>query len=271
MKSYLPLNKAFFSLSSNAFLNDSILRWDNERSVYETDTLIFRTRFISLVLESLRKDFDLIIKRAAKQKKFSFYENGIVLIKKFMDDIIRFIFVMVNTDVERYKNTILNMHSICSYKTYKKEEQEEWMNTLNGKVNFIRNSMNSSLLEKKFFNDDNAIYEIMTLAYMLATEEYTDEEFIKFKYVKNATKEHDLILLIEALGKAILKHNKKSKYPIMFRSFVLARPNVHTEHYIESRENKAVQIGLLALYYTKFVINYDITNNFIDEMLRKGI
>ena len=119
--------------------------------------------------------------------------------------------------------------------------------------------------------DDNAIYEIMTLSYMLATEEYIDDSFIKFKYIKNATKEHDLILLIEALGKAILKHNKKSKYPIMFRSFVLARPNVHTEHYIESRENKAVQMGLLALYYTKFVINYDITNNFIDEMLRKGI
>ena len=60
------------------------------------------------------------------------------------------------------------------------------------------------------------------------------------------------------------------KYSIMFKAFIESRPKIITEYHKEVNENACVKIGVLALEFTKFVMNDKNVDKFITKILRKG-
>lgn len=258
------------STDSEEFTALSVLNWDGDKTVYNTDSLIFRCRFISLVLSQLLGRTDKIVKREVKDnyKKHSTSEREIMMTKKFINDVIRFVKIMIVSDAP-YKNIILKMHEYISYGR-KKYDHQELKKLLNGHILNTRSGIKKELLFKRFMDDDLLIYNILKISFMLTTNHTNVDVVPKFKYIEGATVKHDLIKLIEELGVKIIKTGDK-KYAPMFRAFVEARPAVYTEYREEAKENYSIHIGLLAIAYTEFVFNDDDMSKFISEVMKKGI
>lgn len=254
------------------FTDQSILNWQDTKSKYEPDSLIFKCRYLTLVLSQLLGRLESVTYRESVKRykhRHSRSERRIMLTKDVMNYILKFALIMINND-QSYKNIILKMHEYVSY-TKNKVEHLELRNTLNGHVLNLRRGMAKSSINERFMSDDLAIYNILKISYMLATNKTNLDVIPNFEYIEGATVKHDLIKLIEELGSRIIQNTRDKKYAPMFKAFIEARPSVWSQYYKESSENYAIQIGLLALAYTKFVLNDGGTDKFIDTMMKKGI
>lgn len=255
----------------SCFTSSSILKWSNQKSNYRTDSLIFRCRYLTLILTQLMGQIELVShKEVANRYKYkhSKTERQIMVTKDVMNYIIKFILIMISPE-QSYQNIILKMHEYVSY-TKKNVKHNELRNVLNKHVLTIRKCMKEDLLTERFMSDDLAIYNILKVSYMLATNKTNLDVIPNFKYIEGATVKHNLIKLIEELGDQIIHNTKDRKYSPMFRAFIEARPSVWSQFYKESKDNYAIQVGLLALSYTKFVLNDKTLDKFIDDMMKKG-
>lgn len=255
----------------SCFTDESILNWRDDISKYDSNSLIFRCRFVSLVLSQLMGRFDSITIREAYYRykyKHSRSERRIMISKDVMNYLVKFTLLMIKEDA-KYQNIILKLHEYTSY-TKKNVDYSELRNTLNMHVLNVRRGMQSDLLTDRFMSDDLAIYNILKVAYMLATNKTNLDVLPNFKHIEGATVKHNLIMLIEELGSQIIKNTKDKKYPPMFKAFIEARPLIWSQFYRESQSNYAIQIGLVALAYAKFVFDDMIIDDFIDEMMKKG-
>lgn len=254
------------------FTYSSILNWDNYKEKYNTDSLIFRCRYLTLVISQLMGQIDKVTYLEVNNKyrhNHSKDERRIILTKDILNDTLKFILIMINID-SKYQNIILKMHEHVSY-TKKSVKHRELRNLLNGHVLNVRKGMKESIFEERFMSDDLAIYNTLKIAYMLATNKTNIDVLPNFKYIEGATVKHDLIKLIEELGSEIIKNTKDKKYSPMFLAFIDARPSIWSEFYNESKDNYAIQIGLLALGYTRFVYDDEDLEKFVTKMLKKGI
>ena len=123
----------------------------------------------------------------------------------------------------------------------------------------------------RFFDDDMSIFNILKISYMLSTGKTNLDCIPGFMYIENATIKHDLIKLIEALGIEVVKARKMTKMTPMFTAFLVSKPLVYTQYNDEINRNFALKMGFMALAYTKFVLDDQSMNKFIDEMMKKGI
>jgi len=255
------------------FTEESLLDWNNQKTTYNDNSMIFRCRFITLVLMSMLGKVDKIIELEVNNKK-KFYlhsrdEQKILITKKLIEDCVRFVNVVSNTSIS-HQNIILRMHEHTSY-TKKKVKHQSLRNLLNGHVLNTRHSMNIDPITKRFAEDDMTIYNVLKISFMLATNSTDLKAIPNFKYIEHATVKHDLGKLIEELGREILIYSKGRKYGPMFKAYVDARPRVYTQFHKECNDNFAFRVGVLALKYTNFVCNDKTIKRFINEMLKKGI
>lgn len=260
------------SVKHPLFTYSSILDWENKSDVYNTDSLIFRCRYLTLVISQLMGKIDDVTEREVYNKykyRHSKDEKRIILTRDIMNDIIRFILLMINID-SSYQNIILKIHEHLSY-TKKNLKHRELRNLLNGHVINTRNGMKENMISERFMDDDLAIYNILKIAYMLSTNKTNVKVIPKFKYIEGATVKHDLLKLIEELGFQIVYGSNNKKFSPMFKAFIESRPSVWTQFYEESEKNYAVKIGLLSLAYAKFVLDDYSIDKFIDNMMKKGI
>lgn len=255
------------------FTEFSVLEWQDMKTTYNTDSLIFRCRYLTLVLGQIMGNLSKITELEVYEKRKMFRHSGdeqrILLLKDIMEKTIRFVNIILTPNTS-YQNIILLMQEHVSY-TKRKVKHEELRNLINGHVIETRNNMKTDPITGRFLTDDMCIYNVLKIAYMLATNKTNVDTLPKFKYIEGATVKHDLVLLIEELGAQILSNIKGKKYAPMFGAFVEARPIVWTEFYKETQENFAIRIGILSLAYTKFVFNDKTMSKFIDEMMLKGI
>lgn len=253
------------------FTSESILEWDDHKTKYKTNSLIFRCRYSTLVLSKLIGKISRVTSLECEKKykyKHSKDERRILLTKNVASDALLFTKLLMNTE-SSYQNIILKIHEHISY-TKKGVDHVKLRKMLNKHVLEIRSCMQKNIVTGRFFTDDLAISHILNISYMLATNKTNIEELPKFKYIENATVEHDLIKLIEELGCVILDNGSGGKFSPMFRAFIESRPSISTEYHKESNENFMLRIGLLAIGYAGFVINDKVVDKFILKMMRKG-
>lgn len=255
------------------FTDESYLDWYDDKTCYDTDSLMFRCRFISFVLEKMLGRIKTIAEREVKVRynlKHSLYEKEIIVMRDIYEDIIRFTLLMINTG-NVYENSILRMTEHVNY-GYKRFDHRELQSILNSHVLTLRNGMERDKITfERFFDDDMGIFNILKISYMLSTGKTNVKCLPEFIYIENATVKHDLIKLIEALGEEVVKARKLCKMTPMFAAFLIAKPAVFTQYNKEIKKSYPLKMGFMALAYTKFVIDSKTMNKFINEMMKKGI
>lgn len=256
------------NVNDKEFTDLSFLNWGDTMSTYYTDSLEFKLRFLTYILSRFLGRMSNTTERKVGTGyicNHSMEEQRILFSNEIMKDIHIFINCIIEGD---YQNIILKMHSNLSY-TKKNLKHKKLCKRLNSMILDTRKNMKHPLFGKAFFDDDIIINNLLQISYILVTNDYEGNHGVpNFKKIEGATKQHDLILLIEKLGKCIIL--SKYNYSIMFKAFIEARPKVLTEYYEEVNENSCIKIGVLALEFTKFVMNDKNVNKFINNMLKKG-
>jgi hypothetical protein len=253
------------------FTDLSFLDW-TKKTLYNTDSLKFRCRFLTLVITQLIGKIDKITEQEVETKRGFFHhskdEQRIMITKDIVLDTFKLVRCMLTPD-NSYKNIILKVTEHVSY-TKKKYDHNKLKNLINGHIVQLRNNMKKDPLTGRFLTDDMAIYSILKIAYMLTTSKTNLGTLPRFKYIEKATVKHDLSKLIEELGAQIIRNNGEKMSP-MFTAFKEARPSIWTQFHEKANKNLALKTGITALEYAKFVINDRTIDKFINEMKKAGI
>ena len=255
------------STESPEFCEDSLLFMDTKYRTFDTDTIVFRCRFVSFVLESLMNNFKKIIKNQVVDEKHSQDEKAVVCVYNNMKYATRFSSVIIGC--KEYRNILLKMHEIISYK-YSNKNQDYLKNYLVNEIMLCIDSMKSTVFTERFYSDDMCVYSLLRIAYMLATNDTKCKGLPNFKHIEGATFDHDMIKLIEKLGREIHKTNGAGKYPAMFLAFLKSRPKIYNQFTKESKENYFISVGIVALGYAAFVMNDKNIDNAVEKILSKG-
>ena len=251
------------------FTKASKLRW-GYKDVYNTDSVIFRLRFCTLILTRLLGRIGDVTKYEVYRKdkaKHSFDESRILKTNEVLSDVTRFVNIMISPG-NSYQNIILLMNEHVAH-TFKKVNQKKLRKILNGHILEIKKAVKKDpLTRKRFASDDMVIWFLLKIAYMLGTNDIDLGDITNFKYLENKTRHDDMKKHIEKLGSLILREGKY-KSP-MFQAFCEARPSIKTKFHEECKDNVALRTGVLALGYTKFVMNDRFFDKFVDDLLQSS-
>ena len=116
------------------------------------------------------------------------------------------------------------------------------------------------------YPDDQAIYTLMRLAYMLSTRSTNFRGLPTFEDLQGATVKHDLVRVIRKLGETIIDTMKYKKRPVMYRAFNLASPKIMSNYSIDI-DDSDLAVGIRALAYTDFIIHDKKVHKFITKMI----
>lgn len=265
--STIVLNGLRVNPNGREFTEISNLNWEREGK-YKTSSLMFKARFLTCVLSSFLGRIEKISDRKADDKHFkhSYDENRIIMTTEILDDITRIVKVMSSGN--NYGNIIMKVFHHLSY-SKKKYNHEKLKKRLYAQVMDVKKNMKSSVFNDKYMDDDLCINNILQISYILATGDYEGNHGTpNFREIEGATVKHDLIKLIEKLGKEIIKRDGRKHSP-MFRAFVNASPLIVTK-YGKEAEKLTVTMGIYAIEFTRFFMCDKDVSKFIDGMLRKG-
>ena len=255
------------NVNDEQFQEFSQLNWDNKERTYWTDGTIFKSRFLTGILSRFMGRLSVTGKRKIGNGYICSHsrdEQTILYTNEVMRDCYKFINCLYN---DNYKNIILKMHMHLSY-TSKNIKRKKLYYRLNSMVIDTRKNLRHTFFKKPFLDDDICINNLLQIAYILATDDYEGNNGVpKFKKIEGATRYHDLSLLIENMGKRIIMN--ENKYSVMFKAFVNARPKIYCE-FKDVNDNACLRMGVIALEYTKFVMNDKNSDKFIREMLKGG-
>ena len=259
-----------------AFRAESLLEWDNHKQNYETDSLKFRCRLATCISTRLIGRMDKITKREAIERKgykHSIDEAQIVITKEIQEDTMRLTRLLINPG-NSFVNSFLKMNEHMFYSKRKIRDRVKLRSRIKTLTKGITFGLKSNPFTERLYSDDLAIHEILELSYLLSTSDLKGVKHAipNFKYVENATVDHDLFRLIEVLAESILKNCKGdiTKVSPMFKAFMNARPKIITSYYKEARDNVNIRMGLYALEMAKFCMDDKNTNKFVSKMMRKG-
>lgn len=258
-------------MNDEEFSYFSLLNWDGPDVKYENTDLLFRCRFISLVLSQLIGRTKNIIERMMKEKyhyKHSQSEKAITIGKKYISDVVQFVRLMIHPRAY-FQNMILLIHEYVSFGR-KNVEHMKLRNLLNGHMINTREGVKKDFFTKRYLSDDLVIYNVLKMSYMIATNKTNVEVIPKFKHIEGATVKHDLMLLVEELGIQIIRNTKK-KYAPMFRAYLEASPLIYNFYGRDCTDNYAIRIGLIAIDYCKFICDDENLQKLISEMVKRGI
>ena len=265
------------------FTDLSDLKWDSDEK-YNKSSEMFRYRFITIVLYKLLGNIGIIaeniIKNGPENKRHSVDEQSIIIIKEIFENILTFTKIIIDGSVN-YGNIILKINEYLSYIDDKKENTKKYNIEINKTSIELRNNisyaeLNSNMVYGLFTPtetgnlDDIIIYNILKLCTYFSIRTTSDKYVPDFKYIKNSTRYHDLIKLIQEIGENVLRKTN-GVYPPLLYSFVNASPKVKSEYNTEAYENESVRVGLLLLEFVDFILDTTKASNFIKEMKRKGM
>jgi hypothetical protein len=259
----LSLEKKIKFIETDEFLNSS--RLDYFEYMYPQDTYTFKLRFLTffirLTINRIEKLYNnryyILNNEPAK------YEQIYFELSKIINDFIKFIDIF-ESNGQAYKNIILQINHHCSFITSRKTDPIDINNHIRNITDELEVGIptsNSSIV----MPEDIAIDSILKLSYMITTGKTNLDVLPKFKYIKNATTQYDLGVLIESLGCAIDLSTKKNKNSTLFRCYCKSLPLVYTKR--NFGDNEELIIGMYALAYCKFFCNNPMIDKYIDQMM----
>lgn len=245
------------------FVDLSDLEWEKDNK-YPVDSLMFKKRFLtSYLLDMISRIDKLTINKYNNSvHKVGFYEHRYFYLKEIISDIRTLVLCMVNE--KDYQNILLA--NILNTQYLKKKNNYKVNKLLYGLITNLKDGMKTTILEKEsFMSDDMIIYSLLKIAYILCTGLSNVDVIPKFKYIEGATRNDDLIKLIDELGAQIYSQKDYYKRPIIYEAYNRANPMV-VSNYTDANDNWYRSIGIRALNYTSFVLNDKKCTKFIYDM-----
>lgn len=252
------------------FTDLSLLNWSKRSCHLPEKTVAFKCKFLTLLLSDIMYQTDKISKRMFinSGKLIGRYEHQYFYLKELIRDTQKFISVyLMGNDSE---NIMLKFHQNLAI-----GQSSSGRTRLNRKIRESKSELKNGLKRKfipltKTFEmtmpEDIAIYTIIRLSYMLATNNSDIRGLPEFKQIEGADTSYDLRGLIESLGSCIREYQKYKKRPIMYKAFNDAKPLIKST-YLDINENEYLSIGYRSLEYTKFLMQDKNIVRFINKML----
>lgn len=226
-------------------VSDSILRWDDITYCYFLNTEIFKKRFLTLFLDKIYLNMKQIIKKDTEEEIVNLHHSICSFIKQ----------IMIGDRESLYRD-----FSIISYSISLNEKNRKIYDEL------LSDGMKSlyASMEKEI-PDDEIIYTIIRLAFLISTGDVNFNDLPKFKKIKGIKKEFDSFEIIARLGFAIAnkKYNKRTP---LYNAFRNASPLIKSNQKDVNRI-LYLNIGVRAIYLLGFITNDKKIRSFIYEFI----
>ena len=254
------------------FTDYSKLRFKDNVTRYYTDSLIFKSRFLSGMMTDMMYSLENITKHRynnAPNAPVGDYETQILYLKEIFNYMKRLITVMISGNNYHYilmKNMQLSMHEKKKTKTRKLNRYIFDASELLIEGCKTQGVINPTRVEP----EDVLIYTTVRLAYMLSTGNYNYRCIPKPKEFEGITLDnhHDVLTAIGCLGDGIMEEREKRKRPIIAACYEDARPKIMT-NYRDANKDVGINTGMRAIGLVEFFCNDKNVSRFIERLINK--
>lgn len=239
-------------------------------STSEIDSIEFSCKFVSAFLVQLMYRLDKIsLNRFRYSKiKIGMYEHAYFNLKDISDDARRLVYLVLSEE-ESFSNIFLKMILHSSYAKNKtaRNNVKKYNSTILDAIKELKDGLSINVLKTTpFMDDDVAIFTLMRLAFMLATNSQDFKCLPKFKLLLHANRYDDLSCVFEDLGTAIVNNSLTKHGSILFKSFNAANPAIYTNF---TCNNEFISIGIRAFIMTSYIINDKRVTKFVKDCIKK--
>ena len=249
------------SLKNDTFIINSKLDWNDEHK-YDTDSLMFKCRFLTLLLLQLKDKLKKMVfnKFEASRSKLCSYERATIYLHDYLKDMYQLVMVMLNEDssysniiIKNLLNTTYSQKDI-DYITINKLLYDNIIGTREGIESDIPVVIKKK--EKKYNEENFRIKELIEVSYLLCTNSTKVNKKLVKKSFKAFDSTKDSKALVKQLGNSISKYYKddKESLPMMFKAFGYAQPLIDSR-YRDAKDDFDLLVGVNALAYTNFILN----------------
>lgn len=254
------------------FIEHSELEW-SENKIYEIDTRTFKMRFLTHVLS-------FMIGYMEEYSACRLYSHNVNIdphahmyfyIKSMCKEATQLTLAMC--EEKGYEDILLanlfnSNYCIKKVSAEKVKKISSTNRSILDAIGEIKENKGTSMFNiMTEYPDDQAIYTLIRLTYMLATRSNNFKGLPSFNELQGATVKHDLIRVLRKLGECILETMKYKKRPVMYRAFNMASPKIMSNYKIIELEDYELAIGIRALAYTDFIIHDKKIHKFITKMI----
>ena len=246
------------------FTDISRLGW-NENRRYETKSTIFKCRFLTSCLSMMLDNIKTVQKRSNFKYNHSKFEQKIMKDQEIATTCTSLCEATMKHKIDNYDylNNILTindyMNSIYNSHNHAKNKKYLYQMILDTKK-----GLKSNILQKRFLQEDMALYNIFIITYMLVCGKIHPEKGISFSGLEGTKLDEDLQVLIRELG-VLIKQGDNSP---MFTAFKSSKPKIATQY--NTAYDPDLGRGIIGLSFTKFIINDPDVDIVIDKILYKG-
>lgn len=258
-------------LKDGDFISKSVIDWrsKNSKDIYDMQ---FRAKVISMLLQYLigktRKINDLACKnlkkefmknRVHRQTNAMILENSSLLVTD-----------VVNDNLDWYDN-IMSMNSLLSIVSDNVDSPIDFKLLIDKTISQLSENTKGNLFAPRLYTDTMLVHKILTLAYMLITNDIECSNCIKVSRFNGCKISDDFTYQYYKYGKKLRKYMKKNKKSIspLFIAFLKSNPKIISNYNYAVEPH--VASTLYALVYLKFIINDSKLNSFIDYLIATNL
>ena len=258
-------------LKDGDFISKSVIDWrsKNSKDIYDMQ---FRAKVISILLQYLigktRKINNLTCKdlkkksmknRVHRQTNAMILENSSLLVSD-----------VVNDNLDWYDN-IMSMNSLLSIVSDNVDSPIDFKLFIDKTISQLSENTKGNLFAPRLYTDTMLVHKILTLAYMLITNDIECSNCIKLSRFNGCKISDDFTYQYYKYGKKLRKYMKKNKKSIspLFIAFLKSNPKIISNYNYAVEPH--VALTLYALVYLKFIINDNKLNSFIDYLIATNL
>lgn len=209
------------------------------------------SRSVEIIVDNIMSDLDVeeeLIWEAKEAVLCKIYEDLIVLAKG-MRYTTNYSSILLQSNLY----TIYSL-SVGNHAKYTKKVKEVISN-----IKYVANKQE---------DDDILINDIFLLSYVLMTGTFKFKDMLSFKDFEGKTSESNFKRILKEYGHILYDKYEIQDIPIMFWAFRSALPEIYSD-FKNINEDRYLNLAVLALYYTGWIINDDHIDSLIHNIVSR--
>ena len=250
-------------------VENSNLQWKEYRYRYYMNSMIFRKRFSTLFINEMLMYCEKIVEKMFQVETGDFKRPPKKYEKIYVNQMHRITCRFTHSILIDNRNPRDLIPAICTSMYSQKCDHDKYNKILKEGIYSIYNRCKYSLKTRETYApDDEILYGLIRIAFMLSTGSLDFKGLPKFKELKNFQVESDSCnRVIADLGKAINRKKFEKKTPV-YRAFKMALPSIKINNHLTNRSGD-FNVGVRALYMTGYLIGSETITEFLEEMVNE--
>ena len=246
-------------IKNQGYMRHSIYNYKGEAS--DMNSMEWRAKFLSLYCMTVMVNFDTIVTNLYEEldlKDVNEWKMKEAILTKMYEDMVSLIKCCIGGS--SYKN-IMRQSFVYTVYSYPRKNLDDYCR----KILDVMDNLETEAIGN---GEDIVINDIFLLAYALFTGSTKFNKIKVFEDLDGCSRSDNFSSIITRFGRTLIEKTRRRGIPIMILAFRGAKPKIECD-YNKYGKSEAFDIGVLALYFVRTLVDNSYISEVIDDVITK--